>query len=186
MNQERKYSAIKEFNVATKRRKQFLAPILDLMSRNEMTDLSCIEDPNLPPFNSLEEKQCRESIIRMIRIGLNKMTIKGFLMRAIPPMYISPLGVCCLPDKTAIKEIVQLERKYNALVYAVIRTDTAIGTLDSLLYVCKTESEWPEDRMDIPNGIIMTYTVNQSEPAFSEFGSIGFEATCDGNLIRTA
>lgn len=135
---------------------------------------------------TLEQKQCVEAILRMTQLKMHFGAIANFIILAAPTLFFSPQGVCLPIDKKARKEIVQFERKYGGLVYAVIREATRFGRLDSLLYVSKTPSEWEMERKDLADWIPLTYTVNQSEPLFSEFGSIGLRLAESGCLIRTA
>ena len=72
-----------------------------------------------------------------------------------------------------------LEEKYGYLVYHAIE----LGDYLSLLFVSPNKDEWEVERLC--GDSILSYTVNFSHPALSEFGSVlvsGFEDS--GALIR--
>lgn len=136
-----------------------------------------------PEAFSLEQRQFIEAIKRMESLGLTEYEINHFLATGMPLLHDQSLFSI---DGDAILEIAQLEQEYGGLVYAVVRADTSFGRMDSLLYVCKTESEWEMDKEDISDGILMTYTVNQDAPEFSEFGSIGYRLSEQNCIVRTS
>ena len=79
------------------------------------------------------------------------------------------------------KEFVHdFEEEHDALVYLVVHCRTEFGELYSLFYVSDNEEEWEEDNADLADGYAFTYTVNTSEPLFSEFGSIAFKPIFGG------
>ena len=58
--------------------------------------------------------------------------------------------------------------------------------LDSLIIVSQYDEEWELEKDDLKDGYLMTYTINYLNPEFSEFGSIAYEHTKHGGIVRTA
>lgn len=83
------------------------------------------------------------------------------------------------------KRVAEFEKKYDALVYHVIRSITEFGELLSYLYVSDSEEEWEMDREDLTNGTALVYVENLNDKWCSEFGSIGIQPSL-GGLLRTA
>lgn len=83
------------------------------------------------------------------------------------------------------KRVTEFEKKYDALVYHVIRNITEFGELLSYLYVSDSEEEWEMDREDLTNGTALVYVENLNDKWCSEFGSIGIQPSL-GGLLRTA
>ena len=83
------------------------------------------------------------------------------------------------------KRVTEFEKKYDALVYHVIRNITEFGELLSYLYVSDSEEEWEMDREDLRNGTALVYVENLNDKWCSEFGSIGIQPSL-GGLLRTA
>lgn len=74
--------------------------------------------------------------------------------------------------KAAVDEF---EKEHNAIVYLILVTHTAYGTLCDMLYVSDYKKEWPSDRADLQEGLSCVYCYNLEEPMFSEFGTVAFE-----------
>lgn len=83
------------------------------------------------------------------------------------------------------RRVAEFEKKYDALVYHVIRNITEFGELLSYLYVSDSEEEWEMDREDLTNGTALVYVENLNDKWCSEFGSIGIQPSL-GGLLRTA
>jgi primosomal protein N' len=90
-----------------------------------------------------------------------------------------------LESETIISLVEDFEAEYDALVYLVVRSYTEMGVLDSYFYVSDHKEEWDMDYDDLSDGYAMVYVYNQDEPAFSEFGSIGWREA-GGGIVRTA
>ena len=61
----------------------------------------------------------------------------------------------------------------------------APGLLYNLLFVGNDKSEWEYEREDIADNYVFSYVINNDEPLFSEFGTIGVGQQF-GGLIRNA
>lgn len=83
------------------------------------------------------------------------------------------------------KRVAEFEKKYDALVYHVIRNVADIGELLSYLYVSDNEEEWEMDRRDLADGTPFVYVENLNDKWCSEFGRIAIQPSI-GGLIRTA
>ena len=56
--------------------------------------------------------------------------------------------------------------------------------MDALLFVGNDETNWAEDREDLTTGQAFAYVHNYDYEYCSEIGSIGFELTNAGGLLR--
>ena len=133
---------------------------------------------------SYAEKR-KEALIRMKKIGLPMNVITDF--NDGYHIYVYDLNMCItfMPDRKTLDRIRNFEQQYKALVYAVIRTRTTHGTLDSYLFVSDYPQEWPSDRQALNDKETMAYVYNQDDPELSEIGLIGFDVNFDGRLSRT-
>lgn len=84
-----------------------------------------------------------------------------------------------LDDKE--KEIIkEFEKIYNVKVYHVIKTYTRdFGEIYDLLYVNEQENRWEEEKEELKEGYVRSYTVSP----FSESGDICVESK-NGGLVR--
>lgn len=133
-------------------------------------------------------RKATEAIRRMKKLRYFDLSIKEFDKWGHVMINEPPIGAHYFThdDEKLQSEIEKFEEKHNALVYAVIRSFTTFGTMDSLLFVEDYEEEWEMFDEDVRDGIIMSYTINYDAPDCSEFGSIGFKHTIAGGLERTA
>lgn len=92
------------------------------------------------------------------------------------------------PRPLTVKEwrmVQDFESSCRVLVYLIVRTNTTLGLMDSLLYIDSDEHEWVMARSDLMAGYTASYTVNHTYPELSEFGSIGVRPVAYGGVIRT-
>ena len=75
------------------------------------------------------------------------------------------------------------ENEWNALVYLVVRTNTNLGTMDSIFYVSDHKDEWPMDNDDLAENYACVYVVNHDMPDCSEFGTIAWK-NVNGGILR--
>lgn len=129
-----------------------------------------------------------EAIRRMKKLGYFGQSINAFRRSGYVMINEPPYGAHYYTHDDAVlqQKIVEFEEQNNALVYAVVRAFTTLGTMDSLLFVEDYREEWDYFDDDADYGIIMSYTINYDMPDCSEFGSIGFQHTIAGGLQRTA
>lgn len=85
-----------------------------------------------------------------------------------------------------LKEMIENhEKEYGDLVYAVIKSDTFMGIMYSMLIV----SSYAEDNRDILSliydGYAFAWVENETIPEYSEYGHIGIYSG-NGTLERTA
>ena len=85
--------------------------------------------------------------------------------------------------KEILVQIRELEERHGLMAYAAIKTETEFGLLYDILYVCKDKEDWEIDAMLMEDNVVMSYCINTTEPAFSEFGTIGL-ASMYGGLYR--
>lgn len=132
---------------------------------------------------SREEKKA-EAIRRMKKIGLFEQTIKQFEKDDLVSISEPPLGFFFWVEGVELAEMKEFERKYNALVYCIVRSYTEFGVLDSYMYVSDFKDEWEIDNDMLKDNEALVYVVNRNAPVCSEFGSIGFERTVAAGLLR--
>ena len=120
---------------------------------------------------SYAEKR-KEALIRMKKIGLPMNVITDF--NDGYHIYVYDLNMCItfMPDRKTLDRIRNFEQQYKALVYAVIRTRTTRGTLDSYLFVSDYPQEWPSDRQALNDKETMAYVYNQDDPELSEIRNV--------------
>jgi len=97
-----------------------------------------------------------------------------------------PYGLFIEMDSEEKEEIRKFEEEHNALVYMVLRTETAVSTIDALLFVSDNMQEWYMDIEDLENETAYAYVINHEIPVFSGFGQVGWKRTEYGGIIRTA
>lgn len=89
----------------------------------------------------------------------------------------------CVKGKE-LEQVRAFERSYNALVFAVIRTFTSDGMMDSYLFVSDYPEEWADDRRLLLEGEAMAYVYNHDVPYCSEVGGIGIKRFSVSGLCR--
>lgn len=134
---------------------------------------------------SREEKKI-EAIKRMRKMGVFEQTVKQFENDDLVSVSEQPFGAFYWLNDTEKEMVRKFEEKHNALVYLVVRTNTTMGLMDSLLFVSDYQEEWEMDMEDLDFNIVMAYVVNHDDLLCSEFGSIGWKLTSAAGIIRTA
>lgn len=86
-------------------------------------------------------------------------------------------------DQKYAELVKQFQKKYGALVYHAIETESVFGKLLSLLYVGKREENWASERL-FGKDCILAYVFNLDDPDCSEFGDI-FLFQDNGALLRS-
>lgn len=138
---------------------------------------------------SREEKKA-EAIRRMKKLHYFKPSIKDFEKYDKVMLNEPPYGAHYYidEDERLVSKIKELEKEDGILVYAVIRSFLTDGfesfVMDSLLFVEDYKEEWEFFDEDLPNKIIMSYTINWNWTDCSEYGSIGFDYTSAAGLKR--
>lgn len=130
----------------------------------------------------------REAMYRMESLKADEVQVNKFKSGTIMRTGLFDIGgVYAVPmeELTAEEyaEINAFEKKYNALVYAVIRAPMEFGVCDSFLFVSDYAEEWEMEHEWLGDGIVMTYTINRTNQMLSEMGSIACGNVC-GRLVR--
>ncbi len=133
---------------------------------------------------TLKDRQKEEASLRLKMLDVPVRIQRDFERFGRYWLCTSPLGTYSDLSDEMKAEIKTFEEKYEATVFMVVRVFSRAGLLDSLLYVGKYEEEWEEERIDINEGYIMTYTINHDHDFCSEFGSIAFTRNDDGGIVR--
>ena len=132
------------------------------------------------------EQKINEAVARMKKLGIMTDTIKQFEQGKISQSIDGFMYWIDEQTENNLKaQIDEFEQKNNAVVYYVITTNTAFGLLYSLLFVGDDEAEWEYENEDLADGYVFSYVINNDEPMFSEYGTIGVGQRF-GGLIRNA
>ncbi len=136
------------------------------------------------PSTMFRKEQKADAVARLRELKAPEVIIRDFEKRGKVYLCLSPFGVFDELTPAFKKEIKQFEKRYDAVVFFVIRDDIHVHHLDSLLYVSRFPEEWRDEHLDISEGRVMTYTINRTAPVCSEFGTICFDRTNYGGLVR--
>lgn len=131
---------------------------------------------------SVEEKKA-EAFARMKSLGFfmearefdRDWKIRLFLQNADQWIYV---------EGKELEQVKTFEQNCNALVFAVIRTFTSYGIIDSYLFVSDYPEEWAEDRRLLTEGEATAYVYNHDMPYCSEVGSVGIKRFAISGLCR--
>lgn len=134
---------------------------------------------------SMEEKK-QEALERMKLWGYWGNAREAFRRRNQVFVNEPPFGAVYDMEPELAESVKEFEKEHDALVYMVVRAFTDFGKMDSYLYVGDDKDEWEQDREDIRDKIVFSYTVNYDMPDCSEFGSIGVRLGAGAGLVRVA
>ena len=134
---------------------------------------------------SLADKKA-EAVKRMQMLGVYPETIRQFDKENFVSISEPPFGAFYWVDDETKQIIKDFEKKYNSLVYMVVRSYfKELGKMDSFLFVSDyKDEEWEMDRNDIRHGQALAYVYNYDEPIFSEIGPVGLKPTIAAGLKR--
>lgn len=124
-----------------------------------------------------------EAIKRMHKLDLHASAIKAFEKEGKIWMSEPPIGGLYEIDSDLQAEISRIEQNYNVVVYHVVKSYMLFGKCSSCLVVSLDDEDWYYDSRLEQQGCVYTYTINHSEPSFSEFGSIMVDRMY-GGLVR--
>lgn len=134
---------------------------------------------------SIADKKA-EAVKRMQMLGIYPETIRQFDKENFVSISEPPFGAFYWVDDETKKIIRDFERKYNSLVYMVVRSYfKELGKMDSFLFVSDyKDEEWEMDRNDIRHGQTLAYVYSYDDPIFSEIGPVGLKPTIAAGLKR--
>lgn len=135
----------------------------------------------------IEEKK-KEAIRRMRKLHYFRPSVEEFKKDGKVMINEPPFGAHYYidDDEGLVQKIRELEQENNLLVYAVVRSFTNFGKMDSFLYVEDYRDEWEMFDLDIEwYSSVMSYTFNRDYPDCSEFGSIPIELTAARGILRS-
>lgn len=124
-----------------------------------------------------------EAVKRMRALDIMGRTREEF--RRSSKVNKSERGILYWLDDDESAKVAEIEEKYNVLVYHVIKSVTAMGTMYSMLYVSEHDDEWEYDWNDLREGYAVAYVYNEDMPDCSEFGTIGIRPAF-GGVLRVA
>lgn len=132
---------------------------------------------------SIDNKKA-EAIERMRLLKIYEPAIQQFEKENLVGISEPPFGAIYWMGGNELAELKAWEQEHNALVYAVVRSFTNIGQMDSYLFVSDYEDEWECDRAGLKDGEVFAYVLNRSMPDCSEFGTIGVKLSSGAGLLR--
>lgn len=137
--------------------------------------------------NISREDKLTEAVLRMKKLSIFPETIRQFEEDGKVSVSEPPMGAFYWAEGECLERIRRFEERYNALVYAVIRSYTTIGKMDCYLFVNDHVEEWERDRnsLEVPGDGVFSYVYNLDAPDCSEFGDIGVAKTPAAGLRRT-
>ncbi len=133
---------------------------------------------------SMKLRQKEEAVSRLMMLNVPSRILRDFEQFGHIKLCTSPLGTYSELCDEMKKTIKAFEDKYDATVFMVVRCFHRAGLLDSLLFVSQYDEEWEEEKIDIRDGYIMTYTINHDHDFCSEFGSIVYARNDYGGIVR--
>lgn len=127
-----------------------------------------------------------EAVKRMNLLGIYPETIQQFDKEGFVSVSEPPFGAYFWVQGEELERIREFERKYNALVYTVVRGRyKEFGTLDAYLYVSDERTEWEYDTENFKHNQTFAYVYCHEYPWHSEFGYIGIKLAPAAGLVRT-
>lgn len=130
----------------------------------------------------LRQKQKEEAIKRMKALDMLEQPIKEFSEEDKLNLSEGP-GLLYWLNEEEQEMVKKFEEQNDAVVYHVIKSQSSIGLMYSLLYVSQYLEEWEMDNDDLGNEQALAYVVNVNDPQSSEFGTVGIHPT-NGGLTR--
>ena len=135
-------------------------------------------------MNATFEMKKAEAVKRMKKIGIFPKIVQDFARSNRVSRSEAPFGAWYWIEGEELERIRKFESEHDAVVYAVIRTNTTIGLMDSYLYVSDYPESWEMDMEDINENMVLAYVKNYDMPDCSELGSIGIKLTPAKGLVR--
>ena len=127
-----------------------------------------------------QEEMKQEAINRMKMLLLHQNVINEFKKENKLNKSEGPLGTLYWLDEEEGDIVKEYEKKWNVLVYHVIKSFTVeMGVIYDLLYITDEKDYWEEERKRLEQGIVLSHTKSQ----FSESGDI-FVINVSGGLAR--
>lgn len=128
---------------------------------------------------SIEEMK-QECKVRLELLKIHPNAINDFIKQNKLNKSEGNLAILYWLDKEEEKLVKEFEEKYNILVYHVIKTNALEdGIIYDLLYITADRELWLEEREEIDNGCVLSFTVS----AFSESGDIAIRSK-NGGVMR--
>lgn len=130
------------------------------------------------------EEQKAEALARMAELKLMPNVIREFKKEDV--VYLSEGGGFLYYLEDDEREMVsEYEEETGDLVYHVIKNQTEIGMMYTLLYVSQEENYWAEDRLMLKEMTPICRVINKTYPDCSESGSVWIRPRI-GGLVRVA
>lgn len=141
---------------------------------------------------AIEVAQKHEALLRMKKLNLHENAIREFkeegklnLSEGQRLFGKIPVGVLYWLNDEEMQMVKAFEKEYGGLVYHVVKTNTIIGLMYSLLYVSKYPEEWEADDAALEEGYCYAYVKNATDDFLSELGEIVIQPAY-GGVVRIA
>lgn len=131
-----------------------------------------------------KELQKLEAVARMKILKMHENAIKDFWHGVLNCSEYG--GILYWLDEEKRKLVERFEQRTGGMVYHLIESVTTIGTMLTMLYVSKNESEWESDREEMTaDGYVVAYVENVTYPDCSELGWVVVKPQF-GGVVRVA
>jgi len=142
----------------------------------------------------MKTKQHNEAIKRMKQLKFDKCVFtdfeKGIIHRSEVNYFADVIFLLEDEEKQFIKNwqledeekqfIKNWQEETGNLAYHIIKNNTEMGMMYSILYVSKNEDEWAMEKEDISEGKSLAYCGIDLDNTFFEYGLIGISPTIEG------
>ena len=133
----------------------------------------------------LKKAKVVEAIKRLRKMGILEEAIRNLEKDGKVYVSMTPYGI--LYDLTDQQKAVlqQVEEKHDALVFAVINTESVFGEKDTYLYITDHSEKWATENDDLAKGIAIAYVHNRKNERYSEVGYVCWARSPFGGILRT-
>ena len=139
-------------------------------------------------MNTTRAQKKEEAITRMKLLGFFDEYIEEFKKNGAVFVSEPPMGSLYPVRKEEKAAISAFEKKWDALVYGIVRSYTGIGVMDTYMFVSDYKEEWPYDvpYTDARPGdfYMYTYVENLDDSNLSEFGEVVVRKMPAGGFLR--
>lgn len=126
-----------------------------------------------------------KALKRMETLGISRQLRDRFRGAGYPCFFDSAYGIVRGVNDWEIDNIRKFEDEFDSLVYAVVRSHSSMGDMDSYLFVSSYGDEWESEDEELAEGSACAWVRNCDVPEFSEMGYIGLGKDADGLITRT-
>lgn len=134
-----------------------------------------------------KEERKQKALNYMKELNIYKPYIEGFEKHDFVCYFDIFAGFWAWQNEKLQNKIKEIEKKYNATVYAITHENTSFGELFDFLIVTNYKEEWDSllTKCEQNQFYVFAYVWNKTDENLSEFGTIVIE-TFGGGIRRIA